>query len=86
MPKLKERERNEAIGMLKSCAINHVAAFYNTSRKPYDFCKEEQIRQELSKIDHGMVGLGRQQMQVTVQYEFYTSETDLNLQARPCGL
>ena len=37
MPRLTERERNEAIGMLRNCTINHVAAFFNTSRKTIRF-------------------------------------------------
>ena len=37
MPRLTERERNEAIGMLRSCTINHVAAFFNTTRKTIRF-------------------------------------------------
>ena len=57
MPRLTERERNEAIGMLRNCTINQVAAFLTPQEKRYDFCKEEQIRQEVSKIDHELVGL-----------------------------
>ena len=37
MPRLSEAERNEAIGMLRNCTINHVAAYFNTSRKTIRF-------------------------------------------------
>ena len=37
MSRLSETERNEAIGMLRNCTINHVAAFFNTSRKTIRF-------------------------------------------------
>ena len=86
MPRLTERERNEALGILRNFTINHVATFLTPHGKPYEFYKEEQIIQELSKIDHELVGLEWQQMQMTVQYKFHTSETDLNPQAKPHGL
>ena len=33
MPRLSDAERNQSIGMLSNSSINHVAAFFNTSRK-----------------------------------------------------
>ena len=72
--------------MLRSCTINHVAAFLTLQEKQYDFCKEEQIRQERSRIDHVLVGPESQLMQMTVLFEFHIWETDSNLQARPRGL